>query len=292
MPRASALTFRADPRNLAAMKASLFSLVALAALSLALPFMPAPGEAGTDTGMLMIALIGGGMFGGMALATLRSLQRLPGAAVSLDTEGIWYTTIGRDTGLIPWDELHAVREGTLTLALKLYNASDEKLMRVEYQLQGFDTLRDILYDHVVDPHRTPDFPSTYTKDRHYHPAYAAIMALLVLFGIVVGTVGKSVLGVFIIAILAIMLAYDYLWSVYSITLHEQYLQIRYPLSSHRIKYADIAKLDMTDSFHRGYRHPEIRILAKSGQSPHKLKRLGIDTNELYRLLKATRVRTR
>lgn len=292
MTSSSKFTFRVPPRNIAAMKASLFSLLALTGLSFALPFIPTPEPQDAPRGMILVAAIGVVIFGGLALATYRGLKRLPRSAISLDTEGLWYAHLKRDRALIPWDRVHTVSEGGFTQALKLYDQDGTRLMRVEYQLNGFEKLRDILYDHVSEQLPALEFPSTYSKNRGYHLLYGTALAILILACLTAALLGGSMLGAIILAIVTAMLAFDYLWSAYSLTVHEQHLEIHYPLSTHRLTYTNIDSVDMTGSFHRGYRQPEIRIIAKSGEPPHKLKRLGIDTNVLYRLLKTTRVQTR
>ena len=175
--------FKLDKKYIILMKGCLVIFIAFLALGFALPFLPEE-EQGSPNGILATTLMGTLVFGGFSILTWITLKKLPFADVAADEDGIWYMHVGKETGLIYWEEIHTVKEKSYMQRLDLLDQNNKELLRVEYQLQGFELLRDILNEKATSTSEGVN-QTEFTKKPLYHLFY------------LVSVIGFSALGIYL-----------------------------------------------------------------------------------------------
>jgi hypothetical protein len=209
--------------------------------------------------------------------------------VATDDDGVWYIHIGKDKGLISWEVIHRVKERPYRQRLDLLDCNNKELLRVEYQLIGFELLRNVLNEKAgaldLEPHQ-----SGFSKGSLYHLFYLAGVVGFSALGIYVGKNGNALLGYVAMSVLVIFLIYEYIVTATGIRITSNGFLISYPFSKRSIPLADVKDVAVSDEFYKGNRIPEVWIITRNAEKPFKLKRLGADSNVVYRaLIKAAKL---
>ncbi len=117
------------------------------ALGLALPWLP--GNGAFSFVLSAVCLL---FFGSLAFYAFRAFQRSRDR-VAVNDDGIWYlpNTAGSPT-FIRWNEVTTVRARELLQRLEVIDITGRKI-RLEFQLENFDRLREIVLSHTEDRRR-------------------------------------------------------------------------------------------------------------------------------------------
>ncbi len=265
------------------MKVCLVIFIAFLALGFSLPFLPDE-NAGNPKGALMITIMCTALYGVFSILTWRTLKKLPSADVAADEDGVWYLHIGKDNGLIPWDKIHTLKERLYMQRLDLLDIDNQELLRVEYQLQGFEMLREILNERAGAKNKNLD-QSSFSKGPFYHLFYLAAVIGFSALGIYVGKNGDPLLGYGAMSVLVIFIIYEYMATAIGVQITGNIINVVYPFSNKNIPLKDIQDVVLADEFDKGNRIPEVWIITKSAKKPFKLKQLGADSNLVYKTLK-------
>ena len=265
------------------MKGCLVVFLAFLALGLALPFLPDE-EKGSQTGTVIVTIMSTLLFGFATIFTWVTLRKLPYADVVTDENGIWYSHLGKERGLIPWGKIAKVRERPYSQCLDLLDAQEERLLRVEYQLDSFEVLRDILSENVAT--KGPEFNrTTFAKGTIYHLFHFAGILGLSALGWYVASDGKPLLGYGAMSLIVAFMIYEYIVTATGIRIGDDSFEITYPLGKRVVQFSDLADIQIADEFHKGNRFPEVWVISKRSQRPFKLKKLGVDSNVLLAVLR-------
>ena len=275
--------FNLDKKTKLLFKGCLVIFVGFLLLGFALPFIPDDGKTNTDASwdLTIICTI---VFGFFAIMAWRTLKKLPYVDVVVDDDGLWYRHKPKKEGLVPWKQIAEIKERLYLQCLDILDSDGRRLIRIEYQLNDFETLRNILTDKLSDA--LPKGRHTqFSKNILYHFFSAACIAGFSWLGLYVGKTSSPWLGYAGMGVLVSVIAYEYLATVYRIDVEDNGLLLAYPTGTKRVAYSDISRIEMADTFQKGSRIPEVWVIVKNVKKPYKLKQLGVDASYLLITLK-------
>lgn len=275
--------FKLDKKFITLMKGCLIVFIAFLALGFSLPFLPDEGK-GNPNSTLMITVMCTAVFGFFSIFTWLTLKKLPFVDVAADGDGIWYMHIGKDKGLVSWEKIHRVKERPYMQRLDLLDRNNKELLRVEYQLLGFELLRDALNEKTGNLNSEPN-QSNFSKGSLYHLFYLACVVGFSALGIYVGKDGNPLLGYGAMSVLVVFIIYEYLVTATGIQITSNGCLITYPFIKRNISFVDIKDVVISDEFNKGNRIPEVWVITNSAKKPFKLKQLGADSNVIYKALR-------
>lgn len=168
--------------------------------------------------------------------------------------------------------------------LDLLGTDNKELLRVEYQLLGFEMLREVLNERAGAQDKDLD-QSTFYKGPLYHLFYLACVIGISALGLYVGKNGNPLLGYGAMSVLVGFIIYEYLVTAAGVKITGNSIKVSYPFTKRNIPLDDIEDVVIADEFHKGNRIPEVWIITKNAKKPFKLKQLGADSNLLYKTLK-------
>ena len=168
--------------------------------------------------------------------------------------------------------------------LDLLESDNQKLLKVEYQLHGFEMLRDILNERA-GAQNSDLYNSKFSKGPLYHLFYLACVVGFTALGLYVGADGNPLLGYGAMSVLVVSIIYEYLVTATGVQVTGTSILVAYPFTKRNIPFSDIEDVIIADEFHKGNRIPEVWIITNSAKKHYKLKQLGSDSNLVYKTLK-------
>jgi hypothetical protein len=275
--------FRLDKKYIILMKGCLVIFVAFLLLGFALPFFPDE-EKGNPNGTLIVTFICTVVFGFFSVLTWQTIKKLPFTDVAADDDGIWYIHIGKENGLVSWERISRVKERTYLQCLDLLDFNEERLLRVEYQLNGFEIIR-----HRINEKTSVTNPllnqSHFSKGPLYHLFYLACVFGFSALGYYVGSDGNPVLGYGAMCVMVAFIIYEYIVTATGVNVGNGYFEFSYPFTKRNVPFSDVEDILIADEFNKGSRIPEVWIVSKKAKKPFKLKQLGADSNVIYKALR-------
>jgi hypothetical protein len=184
---------------------------------------------------------------------------------------------------VPWHSSKAVRERLRLQRLDLLDERGALFIKLEYQLSGFDRLRALVLEKMPRAHLRPSLPATFGKSTAYHLFQTGWIVGFTLLGWCVGQT-SPLLGCGGMRLLIGLILHDYLTTVSKLVVTAEGLEIRCPLSFRKLRFSEVAAVEMRDMFYRGYRHPEVGLFVVGVRKPIRLRGLGSDAAHLYQVL--------
>ena len=267
-------------------KGAAWLLSAFVVLFVALPFLLYGDRPPEPIGIMALSVFGTCFFGGLGWYGFRIVKRLPYCAVSVDDEGLWPAHLSRDTALIRWNRVHWARERPFLQRLDLLDANGEVLMKLEYQLSGFEALRARVVENAQPP-APPAFPATYAKPLAWHVFHIACIAGFSLLGWYVGE-EDPLLGYGGMAFVVALIVREYLATVSRLTLLRDRLRIAFPLRTRELARTQLQSAQIGDLFNQGSRFPEVGLYVRDERKPIRLRSLGVDAVTLQQTLERWR----
>lgn len=275
--------FKLNKSYITLMRGCLVVFIAFLTLGFALPFLP-DGDNGNPNGILIATLICTVVFGFFVVLTWKTLRKLPYADVAADDDGIWYMHIGKVNGLVSWEKIHTVKERIYMQCLDLLDCNGSQLLRIEYQLVGFEVLRDTLNDKTSNTN-TAINQTKFSKGPFYHLFYLALVTGLSALGFYLGSNGNPILGYGAVSVMVVSIIYEYFITSTGVAIGDGSFEVAYPFASRNVPFLDVEDIRIVDEFHKGNRIPEVWIISKKVKKPFKLKRMGADSHVVYKALK-------
>lgn len=232
---------------------------------------------------LILAIIVSFFAGGVLIWSLIALKQLPFHKVAIDDDGIWYVHIGKQKGLINWGKIYKIKERQSLQRLDLYDSNNKKLLKIEYQLLGFELLRDIVNEKATAIPKCNQ--SEFSKHSLYHLGHWAIFMGPPLISLFIEDHHQAFWFLITTGIMAIFQAYQYFMTLSSIQITNNGFVVVYPATKREILFSDIEDIKISDLFDRDMRRSEVLIASRNAKKPFKLTKLGVDTNVLYRALR-------
>ena len=144
-------TFEVDRSFAALSKWAPWLLIAFVLLFVALPFLPNGDRPSNNFGTIGLSVFGVIFFGVLGWYGFRIAKQLPQCSVSVDRDGLWLAHLSKERSLIRWEDVHSTREHMYLQRLDLLDKKGHVLIKVEYQLSGFETLRALLLEKISLP---------------------------------------------------------------------------------------------------------------------------------------------
>lgn len=252
----------------------------LVLLPLQVPFSDDPGERAMEVGGVILVL---GAIVGVVLYLRRVKHHLADHSISLDHEGIWLKHQPRDSSLVRWSQIAQLRERPQLQRLELLDDSGRTLLRINYQLDRFLFLRDLILARAA-PKSSKD--RCFKRGWLYHSINTVGFAALLGVGFASGSgVGAVLLG----SLFTFLFVQDYLRVVCRIEIHKNHLVVGWPLRSRTLQRRDISAIKVDDGAWKGARFFYVEIYLNGTPKPLKLKALKDRTIELRHALKHWRV---
>jgi hypothetical protein len=275
--------FKIDKNYITIMKVCLAVFIAFLALGFALPFLTDE-EVKNTNGTLFATLMCTVVFGSFSMLTWHILRKLPFADIASDDDGIWYIHLGKDNGLISWKKVSEVKERSYLQCLDLLDRNGERLLRVEYQLIGFEVIRHTINERTPNTNATLS-QSEFSKGPMHHPFYLASVFGFSALGIYVGSDGSPLVGYGGMSVVVALIIHEYFVTATGVNIDNSLFEIVYPFAKRNVLFSDIEDIFIADEFHQGKRIPEVWIISKKTIKPFKLKDLGADSNILCKALR-------
>jgi hypothetical protein len=285
-------TYVIDKKFAQLLKVSLGVALTFTLLGIALPFLPDDAgpngcsQPASPIRTYIVSVVCTLFFAALALYSLRILKALPLQSVAADEDGLWLAHLGKDTGLVRWQDIAAVKERPVLQRLVLLSDDGNVLLKLEYQLTQFSQLRSLVMEKMSGQVVIPPLPITLAKPLIYHLFYALG---LVGFGALGWQVGRESpwLGYVGMSGLVVVIAYEYLTTISRVTIDREYLFIAYPTVQRTYPWTDIDSVQLSDTFDQnGGMHPQLNVTAKGSEKPFRLRSLGMDAVALHRLVMA------
>ncbi len=275
--------FNLDKKFKIVMKVCFVVFAAFLVLGVALPFLPDDGKGSAEKTFILstMCIV---VFGFCTILAWLTLRKLPYVDIIIDDDGLWYKHKQKKHDLVPWKKIDKLKERAYRQCLDVLDSSGRKLIRVEYQLNNFDTLRSILNEKAIDSNQNPQ-RTHFSKSALYHLFYAGILTGFSWMGLYVGRNVNPMFGYVGTGILFVIILHEYLVTAFCLDMTGNGLTIIYPIKKRFILYSDISSVEMVDTFHKGSRHPEVWLKTKNTKKPYKFNQLGVDANILYVALK-------
>ena len=258
----------------------------MAILSAALPFMPDDGRPSDPTVTLVLSIVGAAGFGIATWLSLRVALRLPSCSVQIDNDGLWPAFRSKTAGLVRWRDITSVRERHLSQCLELLDKDGASLMRLEYQLRGFERLRGLVRERAaLQP--VVVLRRVFQKTFWYHLFSIAGILLFVALGLYLAQ-ENPVFGYASAAGLGAILTWEYARTAYKVSVVPNGITIAWPGRSLTLTPAEVRAIELSDGFAEQSRFPRVTLSLQGSLRPVHLHRLGVSAFELHQLLSAWR----
>jgi hypothetical protein len=264
-------------------KAAVWICVGFVMLAVALPFLPDDDRSSNPNALYVVSVVGTAFFGILGLCGFRIAQQLPFYSIALDNEGLWPAHVPRDIGLVRWERIHSVKERPHLQRLDLLDASGTVLIKLEYQLSDFETLRELLVQRTKRPGSYVFHPSQLAKSPLYHVLTIGSLVGFSLLGFYVART-SPLLGYGGVGVTVALILHEYLTTVSRLVVTKECLELTYPLHRRRIGSKAIADIRMGDLFVKGSRLPEVGIVVHGERKPIRLRGLGMSCFALHQML--------
>jgi hypothetical protein len=229
----------------------------------------------------VIGAAGAAVCAALALWSSRSVRALRAADIAADEEGLWPAHADRRTHLIPWARISGVAERSYGQRLDLLGPANEVLLRVEYQLVGFEELRDrVLAKLALRPGVGRQVPSaSFATPSWLRAVTSAFIAWLAMAGPYYFSGRPAYLLMW--AVVVFLMVQEEVRSVRRVTVHERGVTVQYLLRTRLLEWSRIDDVQLGDTFRKGVRFPEVGLFVDHDPSPIRLQRPLGDAAVIY-----------
>ena len=281
----AAETFGLDKSSRWLFLAAPWIMVAFAALSASVPFLPDDGKPRNEPFILGLAIVCFLGFGLGAWYSWKIVRRLPEAAISLDEEGLWPSIHSRGTALVRWSTIARLRERPFLQRIEALDTTGNVLARLEYQLQNFERLRSIVLQRAQLQRVEVPMSGAFQKSWWHHVFSIGSMISFALLGWYVGST-QPVLGYLGMAGVVGMIAWEYWVTPYALQIRRDALEVCLPGRRRNLPRQHIARVEIMDETVNHAKHPAVAVQLVGESKPIKLKSLGAPAIELHQALQA------
>lgn len=227
---------------------------------------------------LVLAFMCAPLAAGCAHLLNRTRRRFPRAETVVDEDGLWPGHVGKTDGLVRWQDIASIKENRRGQRLELRDEAGKTLTKLEYQLDDFLELRQLVLDRMQKPQVLATCPAVFGKSWLYRVGTLSVVVIVLLLGSYTGYT-TSWGGLLLLGAIIFLLLWDYLTSVIRLTIDRRILNIRYPLRRVELSIAQVDSISLGDPT-----MPMVCISGETIEKPIWLSRLGIDATTLYAYL--------
>ena len=210
-------------------------------------------------GSLVTALCGLVFFGSLAAMSLSAFGRFRDR-VAVSSTGIWYLPRKGQATCIAWSEVASVEAHETQQRLILRDAAGTRKIRLEYQLEDFSELREIVLRHTAALIRAQ---TAGIRVFHRSPINKIIILGLATPGAIMSGAMRSPLPLLFFSVPLVMVA---LCDLNRLVIGEDGLVLEYPLWKRRIPYVQIAGITLKTVAYRGNSWAAVIIDRHHGRS--------------------------
>jgi hypothetical protein len=205
--------------------------------------------------------------------------------VTIDVDGLWPAHSCKENGFVPWHAICGFKERQILQRFELLGSDGTTLMRLEYQLSGFETLRSLVIEKTAK-HQLPNLPAEYSKPFLYHVFEIVGAAGFALLGVYLAN-AKALLGYMAMGGVVLIMR-EYLTTIYRLVVYLDRIEIHYPFRTRRVSLAEVTAVKMGDTFNGGSRRSHVEIFVVKSRKHILLKNLGVQSASLYQVLSQLR----
>jgi hypothetical protein len=228
-------------------------------------------------GPYLVVGVGSGLFFVLAVAVWWTLKQIPFCAVTADEEGLWPAHREREEALVPWDAIADVRQHAARRFLELLDERGDRLLRLEYQLEGYGDLRRRVLEHLRHTVRV-DLPEPFYRPARFYIFQFSLAAGLVALGVYLA--GHNMFAALILLAVAVVRAGNAILTLRGLTLDRDHLTVHYPFRTETVPYETVEDVALVDWRGQGTVQSMVRVTFTDGRNPLNLSGLGLDDTVL------------
>lgn len=208
-------------------------------------------------------------------------RRYPYRSIVIDEDGIWYKHKTKENGLVSWTAIAIIKEHSYLRYLDVFDWKGARLFRVEYQLEDFALLNNMLIE-KLGKNIKGELPARFSKSAKHHFESATVM-LFVVACILLFWTEKPFLSL-IFLVVSFICGYGYCSMPYRVVMDTRKLIVFYPFSRKSFNPNQISTIRYVEAYQRQIRCPEAWIRV-SGNQVFRLNEMRSDAHVVYLALK-------
>lgn len=277
-------TIQLNPRFLWACRTATWCYIAFSIFSIAIPFLVTPDVITAEQKQLLHVIYEASVFGALLFAFMSWMSSIFNKhvlyqSVTIDNDGLWPAHKCKEDALVRWDDIAEVKERHYWQCLDLIGRDGKTLLKLTYELSGFEALRALAMETVFTRRAVINETITYSRTWLFHAAVGTLVTLFTFLAVVCSR-QHPITALIATPFLVWFIFTEYLTSAYKIAIRSDGLDIHFPTLTRSYTYDQIECVYVDDEYLKGYRHPEVGILIKGCDKPFRIRRLGVDAEEI------------
>jgi hypothetical protein len=284
-------TITLNPKFVWAVRSGAWCYIVFSLLSIAFPFIVTPPVITPEQKFYLHIVYEASVFTALIFAFMswtnfHISRRIPFQAVTIDNEGLWPAHRSKDESLVRWDQIADVKERHYRQRLDLIGHDGKVLFKLRYELDDFESLRALAMETVFTQRSAIRRSITYSRGWLHHAAVGVIVATYALLAMLLSG-DHPVTALIATPFLCWFIFYDYLTCAHKLIIRKDGIDIVFPTLTRSYAWNRVETVYMVDHFLKGYRHPEVGIMIKGCDKPFRIRRLGVDAEDIaINILKA------
>lgn len=201
-----------------------------------------------------------------------------------DDDGLWYKYQTKNNGLIPWENICSIKERSLKQCLELYDSNKKKMIRIEYQLEGFNQIRDVVVS-KLSKNIKDSLPREFKKEAIYKILNNVSCLLFIALAVYLYREAGIIYGVMGFIFGCYLIFHSLLISISKVTIDINCLYIHSPLRKRVIGFNEIKNISYKSEKYKGNDIHFVSLKLKHGRKAIKLNGLDIEPNVMFLSLK-------
>lgn len=184
--------------------------------------------------------------------------------VCTDSSGVIYVAKHRKSVKLLWGEIYNIKERNYLQRLELYNVRGHKVMNLEFQLQGFDRLRQRILESAVHVKERMSRLKVFHKTLLAHGTLIFAILLFAGMGWLAGRQGEYWIQ-WIFGGLAIWSVVAFAKLLWKVRVEHHHLSLVYPFWWRKVKYSEIGAIKLENVLDRGNEIITVFVEMKNGK---------------------------
>lgn len=184
--------------------------------------------------------------------------------VRVDSSGITYVPRrGKPVGL-PWSDIHNIKERNYLQRLELYNARGRKVMNLEFQMEGFARLRQLILESAGHLKEKMSRVKVFRKAFFAHGMLIFAILLFAGMGWLAGRQGEYWVQ-WIFGGLAVWSVVAFAKLLWKVRVDYHHVSLVYPFWGRKVKYSEIGAIKLENVSDRGNEIITVFVELKNGK---------------------------
>ncbi len=222
------------------------------------------------------------LFGLLALYGFITFKNFYKHAISIDANGIWYSCLPKESGLVKWTQVKGFKEYSYWQKLRLLDKQGECLIDIHFQLKDFNKLRKEVIERV-EPNFRESSPFDLRASIFFHIYWAGLFVGFLCLSYWSIKNYSEIMGAVIILI-SLGSLYVYLTSYSKLSFGSKEIKATSLFKSTIYKYDDIKDVLILDDYHQGNRNMEV-VIDMENEERLQIPKMNSSTLDIYFKLK-------